>query len=134
MNGPVPRWPWKKQTAEDFIAQGRAAGPVDPRASDEATIAQLAAAGGDLSQVTHVIHYVYLPSGEAARACKEEFERAGFGVKVFEPDKQVPAWSLHVDHQMVVSLESITEARERLTGAALLHDGDYDGWEAAVTR
>ncbi len=128
------RWPWKKQTAEELIAESRAAGPADPRAADEATIRQLEQAGGDLEKVTHVIHYVYLPTEDAAAGCKREFEQAGFGVKVFPPDKRMPAWSLHADHQMVVSIESITEARERLAGAATRLGGDYDGWEAAVTR
>lgn len=115
-----------------MIAEGRAAGPADPRAADQATIDQLEAAGGDVSKLTHVIHYVYLPNEEAAEGCKREFSQAGFGVKAFAPDEDIPAWSLHVDHEMVVSLDSITEAREKFEGAATRYDGDYDGWEAAV--
>ena len=135
LNRSVPRWPWRKrQTAEELIAESRAAQPADPRAADQATVDHLRAAGGDLDKVTHVIHYVYLPDEPAARACQAELEVSGFGVRTFPPDRDVPAWSLHVDHEMVVSVDSITEAREKLAGAATRHGGDYDGWEAAVTR
>lgn len=129
----MPRWPWKRETAEEFIARGRASGPADPRAADQQVIDQLVAHGADLSKPTHVIHFLYLPNEQAAQACSREFARAGFGVRSLEPDRDMPAWALHVDHEMLVSIDSIADVRERLEGAADRFEGDYDGWEAAVT-
>ena len=130
----MPRWPWKRQSAEQMIADGRASGPADERAADEAVIEQLRKAGSDLTQPTEVIHFVYLPDEEAARAFVREVEDRGFATTALEPDRDAPVWSVQATHELVVSIESITEARERLTGAAERHGGFYDGWEAAVVR
>lgn len=131
----MPRWPFKRRlTAEEFIAASAAAEHVEADALDAATIDALVQAGGDLSQSTHVIHFLYLPTAEAAEACRREFEDEGFEVSVFEPDRDIPAFAVHAEHHIVVSHESIRAARERLTAGVTGHATAYDGWEAAVTR
>ena len=126
----MPRWPWSRKEPE-----GDEAG-FDQNAADRQVIDQLTSHGADLSKPTEVIHYLYLPDEQSAGAANAEAEQAGYRVQVRPPDADddPPLWSLQAEREMVVSAEAIGAERERLTAIAERLGGEYDGWEAAVTR
>lgn len=102
----------------------------DPVSGDEAVLAQLQHAGADLSKPTHVIHHVYFASAEGAEAARRRLRDPYTGS--VEPSEQ--QFLLSVEHHVVPSLANIGAAREELEKLAVDHGGDYDGWEAAVTK
>jgi len=97
------------------------------------TLDQLAKAGGNLAMPTEIVNYLYLPDESRARIAVEELELAGYKVEVRQA-AQGPMWLALAKTQMVPSRENIALLRERFESLASRLDGDFDGWEAAVTR
>lgn len=102
---------------------------------DRDVIARLKEHGADLSRPREVLHYLHLPTREAADWAVSKLPLLGYRPRALTPD---PAsqwenpWTVIAITEMVVTAQSMEEARdtlERLVGEV---DGEYDGWEAAV--
>jgi len=104
-----------------------------PSALDKLTLEQLAKAGGNLAMPTEVISYLYVPDEARARAAAGELEQAGYQVKV-RTAASGPSWLALATITMVPSEENIALLRGRLESLAARLGGEFDGWEAAVTR
>jgi rhodanese-related sulfurtransferase len=100
---------------------------------DQLTLEQLAKAGANLAKPTEVIIYLYLPDEARARTAADELEQAGYHVDV-RTAATGPSWLALATINMVPSLENIALLRGRFESLASRLGGDYDGWEAAVTR
>ena len=99
---------------------------------DQATLAQLARAGGDLGKTTDVVNYLYLPDETRAQEAGAALRAAGFTVQV-RPAAKGPAWLALANRDMIPSPANIQQMRELFEGLASRLGGEYDGWEAAVT-
>ena len=82
---------------------------------------------------TNVINYLYLPDEARARMAAGELEQAGYQVEVRTAAKG-PSWLALAKVDIVPSSENIALLRDRFEALASRLGGDYDGWEAAVTR
>ncbi len=58
---------------------------------------------------------------------------AGFAVQV-RPAAKGPTWLARANRGMVPTAAKIQEMRQQFESLASRLDGEYDGWEAAVTR
>ena len=106
--------------------------PADKQALDEATLHQLAKAGGDLGKPTDVVNYLYLPDEAKAQEAGVELRAGGFTVQV-RPAAKGPTWLARANKDMIPSRENIEKMRLQFEDLASRLGGDYDGWEAAVT-
>jgi hypothetical protein len=99
---------------------------------DRATLDALAAQGADLSTQTEVIHDAYFSNKGAADELASELANEGFRVSL--EGRPSGLWRVAAAHDLVPSLATIGKAREHVANRARRRGGDYDGWEAAVTR
>lgn len=109
-------------------ASAPAAGPLDDK-----TRRQLAQAGGDLTKPTDVVNYLYLPDEPRAQKAGADLRSAGFTVEV-RPAARGQNWLTKSNRDMIPSAENIAQMRALFERLANQLGGDYDGWEAAVTR
>jgi hypothetical protein len=117
-----------------FRSRKKSPSATTPEASlDQQTLQQLAKAGGNLAVSTEVINYLYLPDEARALTAGGELEQAGYQVEVRKAAKG-PSWLALAKINMVPSTENIAILRHRFETLATRLGGDYDGWEAAVTR
>ena len=117
--------------------------PVDPEArspqlglkyKDLAVLAQLQKAGARLDEPRHVVHYLYLPSREAAELAAADAEAGGFTTDVRDPLPQDPSsWVLVCERRdVVLDPDLVRDSTDRFEAIARDHAGEYDGWEASV--
>lgn len=108
--------------------------PQDPH-GDKATLDQLQAHGADLTKTTNFIHFIAFPDEDRARRGGREIaEKLGYGVRGRPPAEPGGSWLVSAERDQVPTLENIDRMRRALTLIADEFDGDYDGWEAALTR
>ena len=108
--------------------------PPTPKADlDQLTVEQLAKAGGNLALPTEIVNYPYLPDEPTARAAGSELEQAGYRVEVRRAASG-PSWLALAKIDIVPSMENIALLRQRFESLSSRLGGEYDGWEAAVTR
>jgi len=100
---------------------------------DQATLGQLARAGADLGKATDVVTYLYLPDEALAQEAGLELRSAGFAVQV-RPAAKGPTWLARANKDMIPTAANIQQMREQFEGLASRLGGEYDGWEAAITR
>ena len=100
---------------------------------DHGTLRQLAAAGADLAKPTDVINYLYLPDERQAQVASAELRLAGYSVEV-RPAATGVNWLALARIDVVPSADNIRLLRERFDGLAARLGGEFDGWEAAVTK
>jgi hypothetical protein len=107
-----------------------------PAEGDRLVIAELGRAGADLSRPREVVHYLYLPSEDAAKHVRETLDGEGYSAEVrpsADADRGVPsAWLVLARVEAIVDEDMIDRARQRFELLAAEHHGVYDGWEAAV--
>jgi hypothetical protein len=114
-----------------FLRRG---GDGEAASLDEAVIEQLEGMGADLSRPRDTRFYLYTRDESGAMAAAHALEEQGFSLEVgnaAEEDVEYPFLVL-ASRDMVVSRESISEARAGFEGLAEQHGGVYDGWEAAA--
>jgi regulator of ribonuclease activity B len=107
--------------------------PTNKSALDDLTIQQLAKAGGDLQKPTDVVSYLYLPSEALAQQAGIELRQAGYSVEV-RPAATGSNWLALARIDLVPSPQNIQLLRERFEALATKLGGEFDGWEAAVTK
>ena len=101
--------------------------------ADGAVLDQLRAAGSDLSKPHRLEFYLYVPSEEAASRVASALSREGFQVDV--PTAAIgPGWLALASKTLVPSSQALTRIRQLLSKLASVEGGEYDGWEAQVTR
>ena len=107
---------------------------------DRLVIEQLRQAGADVSKRTNLIFYLYIPSRADAESAGSDLESAGYSVQVEDPLGKLTDGTSSLDYCVVASrtqvpsLENVSRARAEFERLARLYHGDYDGWEAAITR
>ena len=106
---------------------------TDSRSLDQQTRRQLAGAGADLTKPTDVVNYLYAPDEAGAQRAAGELRAAGYTVEV-RPAATGSNWLAKANRDLVPSPENIAEMRALFEKLAAVVKGDYDGWEAAVTR
>jgi hypothetical protein len=106
----------------------------DPVAADAEVLDQLRALGVNLSKPRDARFYLYLRTREDAQSAAAAVRRQGFAVEVTPAAGEPPEhpWLVLASRDMIVSAESIAEARLLFDRLAQEHAGDYDGWEAAA--
>ena len=118
----------------DLLKRGDKSAVTDE--GDRRVIEQLGAAGADLSQPREVVHYIHLPSREAAEAFAPMVANQGYQPQIHEPapesaDDSRP-WTVAATGVLVVTDEAVAVARRSFTELAAEYGGAYDGWEASV--
>ena len=101
---------------------------------DEQVIAQLKKAGSDLSKSHAIEFYLYFQSQEAASSAAERVKNLGFAIVRVDPAASGPGWLLLASKGMVPTKAAMAEIRARLDAIAKAGNGEYDGWEAEVTK
>ena len=118
------------------VLRGRLARPAAPASGDrdDAVLAALAANGADLSKETEVVFHLYFPDEGHARSAAAVAGREGFATQVAPPPEGYSTWSCRLTRHMVPARAAVKAAVARLEELADSLDGEFDGWEAAVTR
>ncbi|HCF62009.1 MAG TPA: hypothetical protein DFS52_28950 [Myxococcales bacterium] len=101
----------------------------DQKKADVLTLQALERSGGNLAKATEVVHYLFFDSPESAERAAAAIRNQGFETRLLSGSKP----GLRATHHVVPSPESIDRARSQLEQAARPFQGEYDGWEAAVT-
>jgi rhodanese-related sulfurtransferase len=107
--------------------------PKDWAALDQLTLQQLAKAGGDLSRPTDVVSYLYLPTEQQAQQAGAELRQAGYSVEV-RPAATGSTWLALARMDLVPNRQNIQMLRSRFDALAAKFGGEFDGWEAAITK
>ena len=107
--------------------------PVAQSDLDQLTLQQLTKAGGNLDKTTDLVNYLYLPNEELAKQAGAELTAAGYSVEV-RPAATGSSWLALARIDVVPSAQNIEKVRERFEALAVRLGGEYDGWEAAVTK
>jgi hypothetical protein len=120
----------------DLLKRNEAAPAGDAVEGDGLVLEELSAAGADLSQPRGVVHYVHLPSREAAEAFAPMVVNQGFEPQISERGPEAAddprPWTVAATSHMVVTEEAVALARRSFTELAAEYGGVYDGWDAAV--
>ena len=104
-----------------------------PPANDDAVIEQLRLAGSNLSKPHAIDFYLYAPTQESAKRIAAVLSNQGFTVKV-EQAATGNDWLTLATKSVVPTSVALANLRRELTALALHEHGDYDGWEAPVTK
>jgi hypothetical protein len=107
--------------------------PIGSEAADRATLDRLKEAGADLSKPTEVLFYLYFATRELAEKAAERSSTSSLRATV-DHAATGDSWLCLLKGQMVPALEAIHGEAVRLRKIAESLGGEYDGWEAAVTR
>jgi hypothetical protein len=100
-------------------------------AADLQVLEQLRHHGADLSKATHVVHYLYFEDEKTARTVGEQLAGLGYACKGQPSDD---SFALIAERDEVPSIENVRRMRQVMEVAAERFGGEYDGWEAAVTK
>jgi hypothetical protein len=106
-----------------------------PKTSEEAdrlALRQLAGRGADLAKPRHVIHFVYFPEEDDARAAADAIGAASWRTSVEPPTETIALWCVKADAERTVGPDTVAAFRSWFEGVAKTHRGEYDGWEAAA--
>jgi hypothetical protein len=120
-----------RRRKESAIAPTRA--PIGSLEADRQTLNALRKAGADLTRPTEVNFYLYFPTRAAAANAAAQAKTPELPARV-EPAADGKAWLCFVSGTMVPTELAIRAASTRLQAVATALGGEYDGWEAAVSR
>ena len=114
----------------DRIRNQRA--PRTTQEADSLALRQLAGRGADLAQARHIIHFLYFPAEESARAAADAIAEASWAAAVEPPGETIAEWSVRADGHRTIGPETVAAFRAWFEAIAAEHGGEYDGWEAAA--
>jgi histidinol-phosphate/aromatic aminotransferase/cobyric acid decarboxylase-like protein len=98
---------------------------------DARLIDQLRKRGSDPFKAHDVDFFLAFPSPEAAEDLAKQLRTEGFDADVVdEPGSGDLRYSLHAHKSMKLTVPDMQELSRRLTEAATLRSGRYDGWSA----
>ena len=101
---------------------------------DEAVLTELRAHGADLTKPTHILFYIYAPTESGARAIADRGVDATLRAEVRPSGSGDGTWLCLLQGTFVPTLAALREYRRRFESLAASETGEYDGWEAAVTK
>lgn len=101
--------------------------------ADARVIENLKVAGSNLSKPHPTDYYLYFGVERNARAAATEMGRQGFVIKAIRPSTK-NQWLVLASKPTVPSLAVISEIARELHAIAQRNSGEYDGWEAEVTK
>lgn len=107
--------------------------PIGSVEGDAQVLQALREAGADLTKETEVNFYLYFPTRDSAVRAAESHHTPGFTATV-DQGADGKTWLCRISGTMVPSEAAIRSAGERLQALASSLGGEYDGWEAAVTK
>lgn len=111
------------------------------RDGDRQVLAALSEHGADLTKPTHIIHYLYFLSAGAADEAATYLRLNGFHNVRAERSPPINLWerivgsktfSCIAEQTAVPSEEHVFRTTDQLRALADQHNGEYDGWEAAI--
>src|SRR2546421_9502832 len=105
--------------------------PKSAASLDALTIQELAKRA-DLSRPRETLHYLYVPTQDAAQEAEQALRAEDRKIEV-RPAATGPGWLVLITQSMIVTPESIAGARSEIEAVSTRLAGEYDGWEAAVT-
>lgn len=130
----VGRWSPSDVLTADKSTNKEHTEPDFPLASnDQAVLAALQQAGSDLNLSHSIRHYLYFPTKKAANKVAKTLQAEGYAVEVQRGGDDV-SWLTLATHSAIPNIEVITSFRSRLESLAESMQGEYDGWEAAITK
>ena len=100
---------------------------------DRQVLAQMRKAGANLSKATEVNFYLYFKERRAADSAAAHADVDPL-VATVRPGANASSWLCLVSGQMVPDEAAIHTTAIRLLDLAKRFGGEYDGWEAAVTK
>jgi len=104
--------------------------------ADQMILQQLKSLGADMSQPREVLHYLYLPSRDAARQAAEALRSKGYSAEermaANAKDNPPNPFLVLAKNQIVVTPQATHQFRQLFEQLAAFHNGEYDGWEAAA--
>jgi len=105
-------------------------GGEDP---DGQVLRELQAAGANLQKPTHMLFYIYASTEAGANRIAQATTTLQLQAEV-RPAALGSGWLCLVQGRMVPSLDMLKDYRIRFEALAAAEGGEYDGWEAAVTK
>lgn len=96
--------------------------------NDARAIAEVAAVS-DMSVPHTMLHYLYLPSSEAAASIADELKHRGFRTEERMGGDGVN-WLVLARHDAVPTKELMASIRRSMEALIARVGGEYDGWEA----
>ena len=101
---------------------------------DAQVIAQLKAAGSNLSRPHPVEFFLYFPGEAAAQRASHRVAAQGFKTEVRPAANGGPEWLLFAEKELVPVERTLLQIREDLSAIATAEGGEYDGWGSSVVR
>ena len=118
-----------------LFAALRSRRPTTPASDqDHVVLDQLRQNGADLSKPTELLFYVYAPTRDGAKRVAAGIRSDSLKSEVREAATGDGTWLCLVTGNLVPSLERVKSIGSQLTALAAAVGGEYDGWEAAVTK
>lgn len=102
--------------------------------ADREVVAQLKQAGSDLTKPHVIDYYLYFPSKSAATEAAERVKKLGLAIKRLDKAAVGTDGLVLASNRMVPSLQAIATIGSELAAIAKAGKGEYDGWQAVVTR
>jgi hypothetical protein len=109
------------------------AGSMNAPASDKQVLQQLRKAGADLTKATEVNYYLYFPDSVTASHAADSARAFGFDAEVRDGRGRAE-WLCLATKNMIPDTIAIFAATKELSDLTRSLHGEYDGWEAALTK
>jgi hypothetical protein len=104
---------------------------LSKNAADQAILAQLRAAGADLTKPRNLRHHLYFHDEARARRVASQLD-GRYRTSVAVANDGSADWQVTAEKVMVVSLATIAPEEQMFDRVATAAGGTYDGWEAAA--
>jgi hypothetical protein len=101
---------------------------------DDAVLNQLRANGSDLEKPTHVLFYVYAPTEAGAKRIAERGVDPMLVAEVQPSGVGDGMWLCLFQGTLVPAPAVLRQYHDRFESLAAAEHGEFDGWEAAVTK
>ena len=105
---------------------------LDPR--DRHVLDTLRTHGADLAKATEALFYLYVPAAGDAELAAAELSSHGYACEVRSPVPGYTQWLCLATRQMPLTDATVPHARALFESLATRLQGDFDGWEAALTK
>ena len=122
---------WTRRSPSAKVADVK--GGIGSLEGDRQVLAQMRKAGADLSKPTEVNFYLYFGARDAAESAAVHAPTASMKATVRPGASRWP-WLCLVSGQMIPDEAAIRSEVARLMALAKQYGGEYDGWEAAITK
>lgn len=129
----IEGWSPRNSPSDQSADKEHSTNGVPSVADDRAVLYELQRAGSNLGLPHHIRHYLYFPTKTAASNAAETLRAEGYTVEVQRGADEI-SWLTLAEHEVAPTIEVVTDVRSRLEKLASSMQGEYDGWEAAITQ